>query len=84
MTNFGLLLNETWKIKKNLSSKVSNPKIERIYNKGIKAGASGGKLLGAGGGGFILFYVKKNQKKFKDNMKKYIIYLFNFQMRVQK
>jgi len=76
---FGLLLNETWKIKKNLSSKVSNPKIERIYNKGIKAGASGGKLLGAGGGGFILFYVKKkNQKKFRNSMKKYINIPFQF------
>ena len=77
--DFGLLLNETWKIKKSLSSKVSNPKIEKIYNRGILSGASGGKLLGAGGGGFILFYVKKqNQKKFKKEMNKYIDIPFQF------
>jgi D-glycero-alpha-D-manno-heptose-7-phosphate kinase len=68
--NFGYLLNETWMIKKNLSHKVSNPKINDIYNLGIKSGAYGGKLLGAGGGGFILFYVpKKNQKKFQIKFK---------------
>jgi D-glycero-alpha-D-manno-heptose-7-phosphate kinase len=68
--NFGYLLNETWMIKKNLSRKVSNPKINDIYNSGIKSGAYGGKLLGAGGGGFVLFYVpKKNQKKFEIKFK---------------
>lgn len=68
--NFGYLLHETWMIKKNLSHKVSNPKINDIYNSGIKSGAYGGKLLGAGGGGFVLFYVpKKNQKKFEINFK---------------
>ena len=76
---FGLLLNEAWKIKKNLSSKVSNHKIEKIYKNGIKSGASGGKLLGAGGGGFILFYVKKkNQRKFKNKMNKYLNIPFQF------
>ena len=78
-SDFGLLLNETWQIKKSLSSKVTNPKIENIYKKGIIAGASGGKLLGAGGGGFLLFYVKKqNQKKFKKDMSKYINIPFKF------
>ena len=68
---FGLLLNETWKLKKDLSSSVSNSRINDIYDLGIKSGAKGGKLLGAGGSGFFLFYVpnlKKNFfiKKFKD------------------
>ena len=77
--DFGFLLNETWQIKKSLSSKVTNPKIENIYKKGIMAGAAGGKLLGAGGGGFLLFYVKKqNHKKFKKNMSKYINIPFKF------
>ena len=78
-SDFGFLLNETWQIKKSLSSKVTNPKIENIYKKGIMAGAAGGKLLGAGGGGFLLFYVKKqNHKKFKKNMSKYINIPFTF------
>ncbi len=69
--DFGLLLNETWKLKKDLSSSVSNYRIDNIYDLGIKSGALGGKLLGAGGSGFFLFYVpssKKNFfiKKFKD------------------
>ena len=51
---FGLLLNETWKLKKDLSSSVSNSRINDIYEYGIKNGAKGGKLLGAGGSGFIL------------------------------
>ena len=53
--NFGRLLDETWKIKRTLSGKISNSYIDDIYSAGINAGAFGGKLLGAGGGGFILF-----------------------------
>ena len=53
---FGLLLNETWKYKKSLSEQVSNDFIDLIYIKAINSGALGGKILGAGGGGFILFY----------------------------
>jgi len=55
--DFGKLLNETWQIKRTLSNKISNPEIDKIYNTGISAGAVGGKILGAGGGGFILFFV---------------------------
>ncbi len=62
--DFGLLLNETWKIKKSLSSSVSTYGVNSIYNKGMKNGAIGGKLLGAGGGGFFLFYVPKDNKNF--------------------
>jgi D-glycero-alpha-D-manno-heptose-7-phosphate kinase len=52
----GNLLNENWKIKKKLSSNISNGSIDGMYDKAIKAGASGGKIAGAGGGGFLLLY----------------------------
>lgn len=61
--SFGKLLHETWLIKKNLSNLVSNSKIDDIYNECILKGALGGKLLGAGGGGFLLVYIKKNKIK---------------------
>jgi D-glycero-alpha-D-manno-heptose-7-phosphate kinase len=51
----GNLLNKTWNLKKNLSKKISNRKLDKIYNYIIKSGAFGGKLLGAGGGGFFMF-----------------------------
>lgn len=57
LNSFGVLLGEQWKIKKQMSSKISNQKIDDIYNLGISSGAKGGKLLGAGSGGFIVFYV---------------------------
>lgn len=51
----GELLNQQWKIKRTLTTKISNSRIDDIYRTGMGAGASGGKLLGAGGGGFMLF-----------------------------
>lgn len=62
LSEFGALLDETWKLKKSLSSQISNPTIDGIYETGKKAGAFGGKLLGAGGGGFILFFVDPGKK----------------------
>lgn len=71
---FGKLLNETWKIKRMLSPSVSNEQIDKIYDNGLKNGATGGKLLGAGGGGFILFQVKpEDREKFLKKMKNNII-----------
>ena len=71
--DFGRLLHETWMIKKSLSSRVSTDLVDDIYKLGINSGALGGKLLGAGGGGFVLFYVKKNLKKeFFKKMRNYI------------
>lgn len=58
LEEFGKLLNESWILKKSLTSKISNPAIDEIYETAIKVGATGGKLLGAGGGGFILFFVR--------------------------
>ena len=53
---FGYLLNEAWQVKKSLEKTISNPHIDEIYDRAIQAGALGGKLLGAGSGGFILLY----------------------------
>jgi len=53
----GQILADSWEIKKSLAQGISNPTIDETYEKGIRAGATGGKLLGAGGGGFLLFYV---------------------------
>jgi D-glycero-alpha-D-manno-heptose-7-phosphate kinase len=61
--DFGRLLHESWKLKKCLSNLVTNPQIEAIYEQGLAAGALGGKILGAGGGGFVLFYVHPERKE---------------------
>ena len=55
---FGRLLDYTWKLKRQTGSAVTTNSIDSLYEKGIKAGAIGGKLLGAGGGGFLIFYVQ--------------------------
>ena len=53
---FGEILHESWQLKRGLASGITNPEIDELYEKAKKAGAVGGKLLGAGGGGFLLFY----------------------------
>jgi D-glycero-alpha-D-manno-heptose-7-phosphate kinase len=63
LDEFGLLLHQNWLLKQRLASKISNDYIEQLYQLGIKNGASGGKLLGAGGGGFILFYCPKEMQQ---------------------
>ena len=57
LDEFGRLLHESWKIKRTLTQKITNASIDGIYDVGLSAGALGGKLLGAGGGGFMLFFV---------------------------
>lgn len=75
--SIGSLLHETWIKKKELSKIVSNSKLDNLYFNAIKSGATGGKLLGAGGGGFFLFYVPmKNQKKFLLKFKKNLLIPF--------
>ena len=56
LQGIGELLHESWKYKREMSQGISNPEIDHLYESGIKAGASGGKLLGSGGGGYLLFY----------------------------
>ena len=77
--DFGKLLHEAWVEKKALSKIMTNSKINSIYDDAIKYGATGGKLLGAGGGGFLLMYMKKNHcKKFLERNKNIIYVPFNF------
>ncbi len=58
LNEFGRLLDHTWKLKRQTGAAVSTDSIDHLYAKGIEAGALGGKLLGAGGGGFLVFYVE--------------------------
>ena len=60
--NFGKLLNESWKIKKSLGKEISNEHINEIYDTAINCGAYGGKILGAGGAGFIMFIIPESNK----------------------
>ena len=79
LNDFGSLLHDAWQVKKKLASNVSNPAIDEMYELGRSAGALGGKLLGAGGGGFMLFYVEdKNRQKLIDTMRNYAQLQFGF------
>ena len=62
LDDFGLLLNETWRLKRSISSEISTDLIDTLYKKATDAGALGGKLLGAGGGGCLLFYVNEENQ----------------------
>jgi D-glycero-alpha-D-manno-heptose-7-phosphate kinase len=63
LDEFGKLLHQGWQIKRSLTQRISNSSIDEIYEAGLSAGALGGKLLGAGGGGFMLFYVPPERKQ---------------------
>lgn len=63
LSDFGKILNEGWRRKKELSGNISNLKIDEWYDIGLRNGALGGKLLGAGGGGFLLFYCPKDRQE---------------------
>lgn len=63
LDDFGYLLDHTWKLKRQTGSAVSTSNIDELYQKGIEAGALGGKLLGAGGGGFLVFYVQPEKRE---------------------
>ncbi|WP_027437197.1 kinase [Lachnospira multipara] len=80
LDEFGRLLNHTWELKRQTGKAVSTDSIDEIYMKGIKAGALGGKLLGAGGGGFFVFYVPfDKQDSVKKAMKGLMYIPFEFE-----
>lgn len=80
LSDFGKIMHENWILKQKLAAQISNNEIEEIYKKGLENGATGGKLLGAGGGGFMLFYCEKpNQNKLKESLKHCRIFDFAFE-----
>ena len=80
ITDFGRLLHETWQIKRSLTLQITNAVIDGIYQVAMEAGASGGKLLGAGGGGFLLFFVKPElQQKVRERLGKLLNVPFSFE-----
>lgn len=78
--DFGRILNEGWLLKRSLANSISNPLVDTLYNSGIEAGALGGKLLGAGGAGFVLFYCpEEKQATFREKMSAYTEIPFKFE-----
>ncbi len=78
--DFGRLLDNTWKLKRQTGSAISTDSIDALYAKGIAAGALGGKLLGAGGGGFLLFYVQPEHRASVMEAMKELLYIpFQFE-----
>ena len=69
LLDFGKLLHESWQLKRSLTNKISTPYIDYVYETATRAGATGGKILGAGGGGFILFFVRPEvQTRVKESL----------------
>lgn len=80
LNEFGRLLDHTWKLKRGITGKISNDAIDLLYGQALRAGALGGKLLGAGGGGFLLFYVEKDrQAAVRDALKDLLYVPFEFE-----
>lgn len=80
LDEFGRLLDHTWKLKRGISSGISTGSIDEQYQKAVSAGALGGKLLGAGGGGFLLFYVpEEKQQAVKEALKGQMHVPFKFE-----
>ncbi|MHB8388477.1 MAG: GHMP family kinase ATP-binding protein [Acidobacteriaceae bacterium] len=76
---FGKLLDLSWKYKRSLSGRVSTPEIDQIYDEALRAGAIGGKILGAGGGGFMLLFAKpENHAAIRERLKNLVHVSFNF------
>lgn len=80
LDDFGRLLDHTWKLKRQTGSSVSTDSIDALYDRGIKAGALGGKLLGAGSGGFLVFYVQPEHHEDVRRAMKDLLYIpFEFE-----
>jgi D-glycero-alpha-D-manno-heptose-7-phosphate kinase len=76
---FGRLLHEAWKVKRSLTGLITSPQIDEIYEAALSAGAAGGKLLGAGGGGFMLLFAKPELRpKLKEKLNKLLYVPFEF------
>ena len=76
----GRLLHQSWLCKRNLSDKVSTPEIDHLYEEAMRAGAVGGKILGAGGGGFLLLFVRPElQSNVRERLKHLIHVPFEFE-----
>lgn len=79
LEEFGRLLDRTWQLKRRLTDKISTAHIDELYSRGVAAGALGGKLLGAGGGGFLLFFVPQEcQPAFREAMRDLLWVPFRF------
>ncbi len=79
INEFGRLLNESWKVKRTLTQNITNNSIDDIYEAGLNGGALGGKLLGAGGGGFMLFFVPpENREALRLRLKRLLCVPFAF------
>lgn len=80
LDDFGILLDTTWKLKKSTGGSISTGGIDELYEKGTAAGALGGKLLGAGGGGFLIFYVQPEKQEMVRQAMKDLMYIpFRFE-----
>lgn len=80
LDEFGRLLDWTWKLKRGITDKISTSGINELYERAMQAGALGGKLLGAGGGGFLLFYVEpEKQKQVRQALKELMYVPFRFE-----
>ena len=80
LEEFGLLMNESWYEKRSLSNLVSNKEIDELYDKAISLGALGGKLTGAGGGGFLMLFVPEDkQDKLRNELSNLIFIPFDFE-----
>ena len=80
LDEFGRLLDRTWRLKRQTGGAITTNCIDALYEKGIEAGALGGKLLGAGGGGFLVFYVQPEKRAaVKEAMKELLYVPFNFE-----
>ncbi len=80
ITKFGKLLHESWLMKRKLSSRISNAAIDNLYDAALRSGALGGKLLGAGGGGFMLLFVHPDKRKqVKAKLRKFLEVKFSFE-----
>ncbi len=85
LDEFGKLMHENWMMKQQLASGISNPLINELYDVALKNGAIGGKLLGAGGGGFMLFYCpKEKQAKLDEALKQVRRFQFKFEQEGSK